>query len=118
MFERLLQQPWAFADGTFLETFQHDRTAISVYRDNQSVFAFGIKWPVPESPEKTYYVSWHRDHGLRSDVATPGPDPDLGHVEPYPRTDYDAIIEVVQREGAGLPANFRDTILDVLRRRI
>ena len=118
MFERILQEPWAFRDGTFLETFQHAHTGISIYHDGERVFAFAITWPVAKSPHQTYSVSWHRDDGLRSDVATPGLDPDLGHIEPYQRTDYDSLIEVVERQGAGLPANFRDTILDVLRRRI
>ena len=118
MFRPLMQQPWQFADGTFLETFQHERTGISVYHDGQAVYAFGINWPVPESPNQTCCVSWHRDHGLRTDIATAGPHPDLGQVRPHSPPEYDRAIEVIEREGMGIPITFRDTILHVLRRNI
>jgi hypothetical protein len=119
MFQPLMQQPWKFADGTFLETFQHERTGLGVYHDGDIVYAFCINWPVPKSLTQTYWVSWHRDHGLRTEIATAGPHPDLGQIRPHSPPEYERAIEVVERdEGAGIPTKFRDTILDMLRQSI
>ena len=118
MFQPGRDGPWKFSDGSFLESFRHEDILLDVFYDGHDVYAFGFMWPITDPPSRTNMVSWHRDHGLTSQIAIPGGDPDLGHIEAQPRSDYTDLIELVDREGAALPVHFREAIVGALRQTI
>jgi len=113
MFERHQTNDWIFKDGTSLATYRDDDVFLYIYYDDDGVFAFSINRSIGASG-KLQSTSWHREHGFSDTIATPGPDPDLGQIEPCEPADRKQLAELIRGQGGQLPERFRSTILQVL----
>jgi hypothetical protein len=118
VFEPVSKDPWQFADGTFMQAFQHDDINLTIFHDGNEVRAFGFIWPARNPPVEGTSVSWHRDCGFRTERVVPILGGELGHTEPQEFNDFPRLIELVETAGASLPHDFRYQIRDALTNRI